>query len=190
LEARTAPDGFDLPAFAGEPLRLALDGIGIPMYVVDRRGVLLWANSAAARLFGTRAGEADSRDPLGPQLARNMAGATTTVQDVTVSTADGAWIYLRVHSAPIRAAGRTVAAFAVAVPLPSPIVASTPTLTARQTEVLHLLAQGLGTKAVAVRLGIATETARNHIRAVLHRLDAHSRLEAVVEARRRGLLGE
>jgi len=61
-------------------------------------------------------------------------------------------------------------------------------LTPRQAEVLRLLGEGLSTEAIADRLGIAVETARNHIRAVLRGLGVHSRLEAVVAGRERGLL--
>lgn len=61
-------------------------------------------------------------------------------------------------------------------------------LTARQREVLVLLGEGLSTAAIAARLGLSKETVRNHVRAVLQELGAHSRLEAVIEARRRGLL--
>jgi two-component system nitrate/nitrite response regulator NarL len=61
-------------------------------------------------------------------------------------------------------------------------------LTPRQEEVLRLLGEGLSTEAIAGRLGIAVETSRNHIRAVLRGLNVHSRLEAVVAGRKRGLL--
>jgi PAS domain S-box-containing protein len=62
------------------------------------------------------------------------------------------------------------------------------TLTPRQREVLGLLAQGVAAKAIARKLGISETTVRNHIRAVLLELGCHSQLEAVAEARRRGLL--
>jgi DNA-binding CsgD family transcriptional regulator len=61
-------------------------------------------------------------------------------------------------------------------------------LTPRQAEVLRLLGEGLSTEAIAIRLGIAVETSRNHIRAVLRGLNVHSRLEAVVAGRERGLI--
>lgn len=57
-------------------------------------------------------------------------------------------------------------------------------LTKRQEEVLRLLAQGLAAKVVATRLGIAEVTVRNHIRALLIALGAHSQLEAIAKARR------
>lgn len=61
-------------------------------------------------------------------------------------------------------------------------------LTPRQREVLALLAEGLGTETIASRLGLSKETVRNHVRAVLRELSVHSRLEAIAEARQRGLL--
>jgi DNA-binding NarL/FixJ family response regulator len=61
-------------------------------------------------------------------------------------------------------------------------------LSPRQRQVLKLLAEGLGPSAIACRLGLSLATVRNHVSAVLHRLDSHSQLEAVATARRRGLL--
>lgn len=61
-------------------------------------------------------------------------------------------------------------------------------LTPRQGEVLRLLGQGLSTSEIARMLGISEETARHHIRAILRSLGAHSRLEAVVQALRLGLI--
>jgi PAS domain S-box-containing protein len=62
------------------------------------------------------------------------------------------------------------------------------TLTPRQREVLQLLADGTPAKMVARQLGISETTVRNHIRSLLLELGCHSQLEAVAEARRRGLL--
>lgn len=61
-------------------------------------------------------------------------------------------------------------------------------LTRRQHEVLELLAQGFPAKLIAQQLDIADATARNHIQAILGELRCHSQLEAVAEARRRGLV--
>ncbi|HEY0414835.1 MAG TPA: LuxR C-terminal-related transcriptional regulator [Gaiellaceae bacterium] len=41
---------------------------------------------------------------------------------------------------------------------------------------------------MAEELGVAEDTLRNHVRQLLRRLGVHSRLAAVVEGRRRGLL--
>jgi DNA-binding CsgD family transcriptional regulator len=61
-------------------------------------------------------------------------------------------------------------------------------LTARQQEVLELIADGAPAKTIAARLGIAEVTVRNHIRAILLELGCHSQLEALAEAKRRRLL--
>lgn len=61
-------------------------------------------------------------------------------------------------------------------------------LTTRQHEVLALLDDGLTTAEIAKRLVLARTTVRNHIQAILRTLGCHSRLEAVAEARRLGLL--
>ena len=61
-------------------------------------------------------------------------------------------------------------------------------LTARELEVLRMLAGGASTAAAAELLGISTATLRAHVQAILRKLDAHSRLEAVAEAARLGLI--
>ena len=57
-------------------------------------------------------------------------------------------------------------------------------LTTRQQEVLQLLAEGVPAKVIATRLGLVEATVRNHIRAILVALRAHSQLEAIANARR------
>ena len=61
-------------------------------------------------------------------------------------------------------------------------------LTARELEVLRLLAGGANTAAAADLLGISPATLRAHVQAILRKLGAHSRLEAVAEASRLGLI--
>jgi DNA-binding CsgD family transcriptional regulator len=61
-------------------------------------------------------------------------------------------------------------------------------LTKRQREVLQLLADGVPAKAIATQLGAVEATVRNHIRAILLALDAHSQLEAIANARRLRLI--
>lgn len=63
-----------------------------------------------------------------------------------------------------------------------------PALSTRQQEVLELLAEGLRAKEVALRLGLAESTVRNHIHALLRRLGSRSQLEALARARAAGLL--
>jgi DNA-binding NarL/FixJ family response regulator len=61
-------------------------------------------------------------------------------------------------------------------------------LTPREAEVLGLVAEGLSNKLIAGRLKISEHTAKFHVNAILAKLGADTRTEAVVLAARRGLL--
>jgi two-component system nitrate/nitrite response regulator NarL len=61
-------------------------------------------------------------------------------------------------------------------------------LTARERQVLELVATGLPNKAIARELGISEHTAKFHVGSLLAKLGAASRTEAVTLATRRGLL--
>ena len=63
-----------------------------------------------------------------------------------------------------------------------------PTLTQREVDVLQLLAQGRSNKDIARRLTITEGTAKTHVKAILTKLDAMSRTEAVAIAHKRGLI--
>ena len=65
---------------------------------------------------------------------------------------------------------------------------SSSALTRREVEVLELVAQGLGTDAIADRLGVSSLTARNHLQNAMAKMQAHTRLEAVVTAVRSGIV--
>jgi DNA-binding CsgD family transcriptional regulator len=60
--------------------------------------------------------------------------------------------------------------------------------TARELEVLALLAEGASNKLIARRLGISTHTAKYHVASLLDKLDAVSRTDAVAHAARLGVL--
>jgi DNA-binding NarL/FixJ family response regulator len=62
------------------------------------------------------------------------------------------------------------------------------TLTARQREILQMLADGMQTEAVAKRLGLSTETVRTHTKRILAKLHADTRTQAVAIAIRNGLI--
>jgi DNA-binding NarL/FixJ family response regulator len=62
------------------------------------------------------------------------------------------------------------------------------TLTARQREILQMLANGMQTDAVARQLGLSTETVRTHTKRILAKLDADTRTQAVAIGIRNGLI--
>lgn len=61
-------------------------------------------------------------------------------------------------------------------------------LTARERDVLHLLAQGYPNKTIARALGISERTVKFHVTAIMHKLGAENRTEAVTLAAQRGLI--
>jgi two-component system nitrate/nitrite response regulator NarL len=61
-------------------------------------------------------------------------------------------------------------------------------LTERELEVLRLVAEGLPNKVIAARLNVSDHTVKFHLNAVLRKLGAQSRTDAVVRATRLGLL--
>jgi DNA-binding NarL/FixJ family response regulator len=61
-------------------------------------------------------------------------------------------------------------------------------LTAREVEVLEVLAEGLSNKAIAARLGISDQTVKFHVAAICGKLGAANRTDAVRRAVRRGLV--
>lgn len=73
-------------------------------------------------------------------------------------------------------------------PLSNPAAEAGAALTARELEVLRLMADGLGNKGIGAALEISTNTAKYHVASVLAKLDVHSRTEAVTKGLREGLL--
>ena len=61
-------------------------------------------------------------------------------------------------------------------------------LTPRENEVLQLLAEGRSNKSIAARLGISEHTAKFHVNAILGKLGAATRTEALAQAARLGLV--
>jgi DNA-binding NarL/FixJ family response regulator len=61
-------------------------------------------------------------------------------------------------------------------------------LTARELQVMQLLAEGVSNRAIAARLFISSHTVRNHVQRIITKLGVHSKLEAVAVATRIGLV--
>jgi DNA-binding NarL/FixJ family response regulator len=80
--------------------------------------------------------------------------------------------------------------FTPLLPMPGASVEARPveTLTGREHEVLQALAEGLSNKQIARQLAISEHTVKFHINAILGKLGAQSRTEAVVRATRAGLI--
>jgi DNA-binding NarL/FixJ family response regulator len=76
----------------------------------------------------------------------------------------------------------------LAASAPAPASAAAATLTARELDVLRLVAEGDANKEIAWKLGISEHTAKFHVASILGKLNAGSRTEAVTIGIRRGLV--
>ena len=74
------------------------------------------------------------------------------------------------------------------LPPPRLLPAPSEALTNREVEVLSMLAEGLGNKAIARRLTISEHTVKFHIGSIFSKLHASSRTEAVILGARQGLI--
>jgi DNA-binding CsgD family transcriptional regulator len=178
-------------------LETNLELIDLPVGLVDAGGVVVWTNEAVADLLGARVGDSfleflpeELHDAARGRLVGKLRGAAATTHRLDLLGQNGRRVEVVLRSSPVRRNGSAAVLFVV-IPLgPLQVCgrASATPLTPRQEQVLRLLAEGLDTEQIAERLGVALETARNHIRGLLNRLEVHSRLGAVLEGLRRGVL--
>lgn len=73
-------------------------------------------------------------------------------------------------------------------PVDLQLMAEAAPLTPRENEVLQLLAQGMTNKAIALDLGITEHTVKFHVNAIMGKLGAQSRTEAVVRGTQLGII--
>lgn len=186
---------------------LAVSGEAVVALGPDMR-VVSW-NAAAEQLTGIEAGEAIGQPCWLMLRGHSSQGAVLCHRDCSLARygLKGFGIPRQDMTIWTKAGTRSVSVSTIVVrDRPEPLLvhliqdgvvgdgrATAPTetsvrLTPRQRQVLRLLAEGVTARGIAERLGIAETTARNHIRAVLSELGAHSQIEAVARARAHGLV--
>lgn len=171
--------------------------VGVMAYAIDRNGSIFWQNHAHRRVIGEARGTnflefvapEDRRRAQEAFLSKIVGTTASTQYDVELHSVQGR-VQVEVNSVPLTRDGEVVGVLALVASPPLPAEASSVRLTPRQRDVLRLLARGATTDQISVELHIARETVRNHVRAVLAALGAHSRIEAIAAARAAGLLDE
>src|SRR5918912_799458 len=122
------------------------------------------------------------------QLARaGLRGWACLARDVDADQLD---LAVRSAEAGLVLLDLPLATTSLAVPATAVAAVAPPSdpLTARELQVLQLVAQGLPNKGIARRLGISENTAKFHVASLCGKLGASSRTEAVTLAARRGLI--
>ena len=181
-----------------------VDSLVVPASLHDVNGRFVHVNSAAERASGWSNAWWLGRhftDPLPPEAREKVAalfqravehGEPADFETVFVD-ASGRLRGVRAQHLPLRAGDAIVGILILAFePLQLAFDAMgkepEPQLTRRQHEILGLIASGHSTSEIATTLTLSTETVRNHVQALLRELRVHTRLEAIVAARRVGLL--
>lgn len=201
------PDCATLPLLPGqsgapaEPLGRALEEIGVAAYMLDRSGEIVWLNQWARILLGDRVGRlyTDAVTPDTVPIARTaftkkISGAQPRTHEVGfLFTADGARLPVEINAVAMRSDAEIIGVFGLISTNPRhpPAVGAwerAPVLTPRQRQVLEELARGASTDEIATHLALSRTTVRNHIAGALATLGCHTRLQAVIDAQRRGLI--
>jgi DNA-binding CsgD family transcriptional regulator len=197
---RGRADLSEAVAELGGDLNPVLGEVRVAAAVADRDGIVRWQNERWTELAGDCVGRPlaenvapESTHEWKRQFTKKVIGsARTTDYQINMVAPDGAHVPIDVSSVVVEGTDhRVVGVFGLVEPVAKgfrPPRHAASGLTPRQLEVLHLLDHGLSTPQIAARLGVSTDTVRNHIRAMLRTLGVHSRLQAVAEARRRGLI--
>lgn len=189
-----------IPKELGAGVERALGNVNVPAYVIDPEGILVWLNPAAERLVGDARGRrftevvsASDRPRAKAEFTKKIIGTVpSTDASVHVLQPDGSEARIEISSAPLHRGHQIVGVFGlVSRPAEKPArAAEHPKLTPREVEILRLIAHGQSTDQISERLHIARETVRNHVRAILKKLEVHSRIEAIAVARAQGVLDD
>lgn len=178
----------------------ALEYVPLPAALLDEDGIIRWQNKTSVALRGSRVG-VDFVEFLAPEDRRDarsmfdriLGGGEPAGLAVRALNADGEYVFLegRWSVVQLRNGRKVVVVLSLGdidgvaglTPQPERTV-----LTPRQIDVLRLLAAGKSTAEIAQDLGLRPTTVRNHIANILAVLGAHSRLQAVIAARKAGLI--
>ena len=174
-----------------------LDRIDVPGLAADPRGIIRWLNPAGLRLLGAVRGRTFT-STVAPHDVSRLRGAFAEWVDGGSSSVDavliagtGSLIACTLSSTTLVRDGLVVGVFTAITRVHRATLApafAPERLTPRQFEILQLIATGTTTAEIAQTLHLSRETVRNHVRAVLVKLNARSRLEAVAIARRDNLV--
>jgi DNA-binding CsgD family transcriptional regulator len=174
-----------------------LECIEVPSLAADPRGIIRWLNPAGLQLLGAIRGRTFTStvaphdvSRLRTAFAEWLDGGSSSVDAVLIA-GTGSLIACTLSSTALVRDGLAVGVFTAVTRVQratlAPAVAPE-RLTPRQFEILQLIASGTPTAEIAQTLHLSRETVRNHVRAVLVKLNAKSRLEAVAIARRDNLV--
>lgn len=184
---------------------------------LDATGAIIWANTAWVDAAQSESGALPAGGAVGVNFLRACRATGTTIGQTVAAgiaaviagerdrfeheyrSADGSRRWkLQASSLRGSSGGAVLLRTEITGPPGTPWNAPDPAdlahrvsgLTPRERDVLRLMVQGLSNREIAAELGIAYTTVRTHAQAVIEKLDARSRLQAVARAYRAGILEE
>lgn len=196
----------------GETAMAALAGLRARIALLDRNTVVVWTNASWSRARQGQSGDTlaavalgvsylavsrRSRHPAAAAIAEGVRAvverAATFFELEYAHGLHGHRTKISVTPAPAGQDGAVVMqvdSYGATVPegslaIAEPVVATAvfpEVLTGRERDVLMLMARGLENQAIATELAIGYATVRAHVRSLMAKLGARSRLEAVVRA--------
>jgi DNA-binding CsgD family transcriptional regulator len=171
-----------------------LERLAAPSLASDARGTVMWLNAAAVELLGDVRGRRltaviapHDQGKLRKAFAGWLAGIDSSNLDAILVTGEGGLAPCTLSSTALIRDGYVVGVLSLVTRTPPthlPPPVQPERLSPRQFEVLQLLATGATTDQIANALHLSPDTVRNHVGAVLRKLNAKSRLQAVAIARR------
>jgi PAS domain S-box-containing protein len=181
-------------------LGTAVDAAAAAVFVTDEQGRFVAANKFACRMLGYA-----REDLLNLRLADVAVGSElppslesgSAVGIAPLRHREGTNVTVRFQVRTLNSGARALAVWvatprhprrASTVEARSPRARDHNRLSAREIEILQLVADGLENEAIATELYISTETVKSHVRRILQKLGAHSRTYAVAVAFRRQLI--
>ncbi|WP_304551284.1 helix-turn-helix transcriptional regulator [Blastococcus sp. TF02A-26] len=181
----------------------------VPVLVAGRPRAVVYAASRERGSVGDRVRDALARAArrmtaelaIRDEVDRRVARMTAVAAAPPVDDQPARWEEVRAVHADLRQAAQDTADDALRLRLleacsrlaalgapPGPATAPPVSLSPRELDVLAQVALGCSNREAADRLSLRPETVKSYLSAAMTKLDAHTRLEAVVAARRAGLL--
>jgi PAS domain S-box-containing protein len=184
LLGRAASDALGRPCYE---LMHGSSPAGVPICSADCAVIKLCREGKAARRY-----EMVAKRPDGAELWLDVTSVTVDDDGHPVS------VHVLTPSVSARRLAGIAEQVAARVAAQQPLTGDSPNdralkaiaqaLTAREIEVLRLVAAGVATDDIAERLSLARNTVRNHVQNIEAKLGVHSRVEAVVLALKAGLV--
>jgi DNA-binding CsgD family transcriptional regulator len=188
----------ELDHLGGGDIITALEEIPARAFIVGRDGVVRWQNAASVAAVGDLSGKRWTDVPIvrwaeevRAFVSHMVCSGEPAEFSYEITEADGRVAWREISAAPLRDGDAVVGIFGISVPASSdgaPTVTDDPRLTGRQREILQLLAEGKSTIEIARELHLSTTTVRNHIAHLMANLGVHTRVQALIAARRAGIV--